>query len=96
MCFLKLYDAILNSIRMLFQYYSSNTWQTNVAQCIAGNECIMEEQCDQQVNKNFYAMLSPNLHNLEKITFCGEDDRKRSSFYSLQEKTVTAPLLQYK
>ena len=59
--------------------------------------------CDQQVNKNFYAMLSPNLHNLEKIIFCVEDNRdtvaviysifkKRSSFYSLEEKTVRAPL----
>ena len=53
MCFLKLYDAILNSIRMLFQCYGSNTWQTNDALCIAGNECITEETCNQQANKNF-------------------------------------------
>ena len=85
MCFLKLYDAILNSIRMLFQYYGSNTWQTNDSQCIAGNECIMEDSYDQQVNKNFYAMLSPNFDNLEKIIFCVEDNRKRSPFYSLEE-----------
>ena len=49
-----------------------------VPQCIAGtgNECITEETCDQQVNKNFYTMLSPNLHNLEKIIFVGKITEK--------------------